>query len=1496
MSEEPVAPAADAPAAEAPVVDAVDADAPAAEEEPSAANFPVLDVEAAFGPTTTDNGGGEEAAPEAGAADEAVPAESAPAPAPADANATPAAAAAAAAEEGEVGGGAEPAAADGEAPAVEGEESADPAPDAGEAAPAETAPAPAEEDAAPATAAEAAATEPDAADTEAPAVEAEAPEPAPAVDGEGNAEGAPAATEGGETAAAPAPDGAPAAVGGEVDAAAPADDEAAATAEAHESATPVQAEAAAEAAEGGGVDGEAESGDAAATAAAAAADEPKWDGPTIKVVFCRHGESEWNALNQFCGWFDAALSDNGKAEAKAGGAALKEQGYTFDAVHSSVLQRANTTAAIILEELGATESVPIAKTWRLNERHYGGLTGLNKAETAEKYGEDQVKIWRRSFDVPPLAMEADHAYYKTIQEDERYADVPKEELPNCEALKNCIERSLPYWQETIEPQLREGKKLLVAAHGNSLRGIVKHLDSLTAEEIMGIDLPTGIPFEYELTLPDLKPVSSMKFIGDDETVAKAIAKVKKQGAAKKTAEPAPATPATPATPAPAPTDAPSADPSEPAAGGDAGGDAAPLDGDAAPTPAAAAEEVETAPPPAEKVASAPAEELQHAYPPGSPVRPARVTRSNPLDLNWAFGYTSAMPGCMHLFTDAARDDIFMISGNTGVLLDRANNEQTLLQGHRNVITAVAATDDKRWIATADAGKDASLIVWDSRSGVPTRAFFSESLPENISAMTFSVDGKYIAVVGISDKGNTVAIFEWAEASVEGSVASVFCPKDPCKTFTDVTFSKVSNSRVICTGIEQVVIIDWSADGKGSWMLPLTILGPPPTVGGFVQSIGLPDSEEFLSTTTNGYAVLWRPDDDKTTGFMECYKFIKLSKTGISFAMYTPDNSTFVAGCTDGTLRYYDLTFRLIGWNDQVGSSAITAISFVSEDEGSSIKSLSATGEERLKLGLAHESLHLPDYCVCTSMAEIYAVRTEQAEEVSEFVMMGQNSEVHSIAAHPKDGTLAVAGYAGLLQLYQYQSRSVVASIQLREGLFPETMSFSPDGDSLVVGYTDGTVELLDVVSLRLLAESTTFREGDAAVKKVVWSSDGQHFATMDDDRCVGLYRLQPDDFAKPWLFVGKNQAHFRAISDIIFIESKDGEQRLLSLGEDRMLQEYDLVGSGFFEGLVIKGKPVKTEQTAVPKALVKYPNLQKEDLLLISNSDFKFKLLNSTTKATRKTLLGPTFDGESIDSMLVLPAFPHADSDRVLAFISGDKVGLALLGLDGNPARSMVLVGGGGKIQSLQCSFDGRYVFVGVSNSVLMFVVNADVLKASSTLAGEGVEPFVRMLDGGREGDLFIEMEEFFYYAQLQHQGLSSSGERKISDELPLSEVPRVLRALGHYPSERDIADMENEVKLSTFMEDGLMQSTVTLPTLVKLYINHRSVVGLTPSLLDGAVKTLGDDNGVSATDFASALVHLGEVMSEKELAAVMASLEFSLEDLDHITTQVVSEDMLGFN
>lgn len=196
-----------------------------------------------------------------------------------------------------------------------------------------------------------------------------------------------------------------------------------------------------------------------------------------------------------------------------------------------MLTRAQNTLQSILSESGQS-GIPVNKTWRLNERHYGGLTGLNKAETAAKYGEEQVQIWRRSFDTPPPPMDAAHAYHDAIVKDPRYAGDPKPaEFPMFESLKLTIARTLPYWNEQIVPQMKAGKKIIIAAHGNSLRGIVKHLDQLSDDAIMLLNLPTGIPFVYELD-ENLKPVVSMQFLGDEETVRKAIESVAAQGKAK----------------------------------------------------------------------------------------------------------------------------------------------------------------------------------------------------------------------------------------------------------------------------------------------------------------------------------------------------------------------------------------------------------------------------------------------------------------------------------------------------------------------------------------------------------------------------------------------------------------------------------------------------------------------------------------------------------------------------------------------------------------------------------------------------------------------------------------------------------------------------------------------------------------------------------------------------------------------------------------------------
>uniref|UniRef100_A0A671PWH0 Phosphoglycerate mutase n=2 Tax=Sinocyclocheilus anshuiensis TaxID=1608454 RepID=A0A671PWH0_9TELE len=194
-----------------------------------------------------------------------------------------------------------------------------------------------------------------------------------------------------------------------------------------------------------------------------------------KLVLIRHGESCWNQENRFCGWFDADLSETGVHEAKKGGQALKDAGFEFDICYTSVLKRAIRTLWIVLDSIDQMW-LPVHRTWHLNERHYGGLTGLNKAETAAKHGEAQVKIWRRSYDIPPPTMDADHDFYSIISKDRRYADLTEDQLPSCESLKDTIARALPFWNEEIVPQIKEGKKVLIAAHGNSLRGIVKHLE------------------------------------------------------------------------------------------------------------------------------------------------------------------------------------------------------------------------------------------------------------------------------------------------------------------------------------------------------------------------------------------------------------------------------------------------------------------------------------------------------------------------------------------------------------------------------------------------------------------------------------------------------------------------------------------------------------------------------------------------------------------------------------------------------------------------------------------------------------------------------------------------------------------------------------------------------------------------------------------------------------------------------------------------------------
>jgi len=252
----------------------------------------------------------------------------------------------------------------------------------------------------------------------------------------------------------------------------------------------------------------------------------KGDDAMIKLVLLRHGESQWNRENRFTGWYDVDLSDQGRKEAADAGKLLREEGFVFDVAYTSVLKRAIRTLWSVLDAMDLMW-LPVYKNWRLNERHYGALQGLNKSETSQKYGEEQVLVWRRSYDTPPPALEKSDERYPGA--DPRYAGLSDSEIPLSECLKDTVDRFLPLWHETIAPEIRKGKKVIIAAHGNSLRALVKYLDNISEDDIVGVNIPTGIPLVYELD-DDLKAIRSY-YLGDQEALQKAVNAVASQGKA-----------------------------------------------------------------------------------------------------------------------------------------------------------------------------------------------------------------------------------------------------------------------------------------------------------------------------------------------------------------------------------------------------------------------------------------------------------------------------------------------------------------------------------------------------------------------------------------------------------------------------------------------------------------------------------------------------------------------------------------------------------------------------------------------------------------------------------------------------------------------------------------------------------------------------------------------------------------------------------------------------
>uniref|UniRef100_A0A8B9JW48 Cilia- and flagella-associated protein 251 n=1 Tax=Astyanax mexicanus TaxID=7994 RepID=A0A8B9JW48_ASTMX len=773
-----------------------------------------------------------------------------------------------------------------------------------------------------------------------------------------------------------------------------------------------------------------------------------------------------------------------------------------------------------------------------------------------------------------------------------------------------------------------------------------------------------------------------------------------------------------------------------------------------------------------------------------------------LTLDWAFGINPALP--VFSLLDEDRLAVLYSCSHVAVIYDHTSNSQHLLQGHCSPISCLCVSEDRRWIVTADKGQESLVIIWDSYTGIPVRTLF-ESHPEGgVAALALSKDSKYLGTVGA------------------GAVQVEFV------SGTGLMRLKVQNA---------------------SWYMSFftSICTFSKVVGPISQSTFFSSGVQACSVSLAGNVVLWDVVEgsaaDKNRE-MQATKLITLQNDGIS--ALTLCDSFIVTGDVNGHVKFYDESFKLINWYSEFNLDPISSISFSKEITSSSSLSFVKLFISPTELKGSFFSFYR-NFVLSTVSAALVHVNVQGS--VAQSLLKEHVESLDAVACHPKHPLVAMGGHSGLLKVWDYEKKTVVFSRVFNTDKQIQCMAYDPQGFYLALGFASGTVQILDACTLQQEQEES-FQYSLECITHLTFSHDSSYLATADSGKAVTVFQLCKKGGQHVWEYLGRNRSHYKPIQDLMFGVQLDSTQpRLLSLGMDCKLVEYDLQNSRKDELLILSLDRI--EQSAHPTCMAWYPPLTTEHFLLIASDHYKLKMFNVTTKMCRKTLLGPTYGSPLKKMLILLPCKDKDPSSRYMAYITKDKVGVQILPLDGNPYKSSALICHSMGVSSMDCSYDGRYIFTagGIDKTVFSWEISLLALEAAASLGGQDMIPFYTLLEGGRDGELFRVMEDFFYYCQLRNQGSDSMETRQVSTHIPLTEVPFIVRALGFYPTEQELEDMQNEVKFSCYAETGNYVTDIDLEDFIKLYINHRPAFGVSRKELCKAFLELGvpDESGQPA-------------------------------------------------
>lgn len=874
--------------------------------------------------------------------------------------------------------------------------------------------------------------------------------------------------------------------------------------------------------------------------------------------------------------------------------------------------------------------------------------------------------------------------------------------------------------------------------------------------------------------------------------------------------------------------------------------------------------------------------------------------ANAIRLEWTFGFNKEISGGVHNLSDSTRRAIFYVAGNVGVITDLDTQEQVLLQGHCNMIGCSCVSADKTWLVTADHGGDDSMIVvWNSFAGTPQTTI---PQPQGVLAVDFSPDAKYLATVS-KDFPQTFCLWDWQAAPEE---QLLFQEQVPCSDMQHhCRFNPFEPHEIVTNGHKEVVFWSWEEGGSLHCSCPplASKAGFQQTIANITQTIYIHDSVRAISATETGDVVVWDEaflGDYSVQRERKAMKVLKLCSAKISFLCNL--EKCLVLGDAQGRIKFFDSMFRSILWFDDIHAGPVCSISFA-QGVQSSTRDLPGSTEE----------ITIPQFVIATTAAKIVEVNADVFDEIEPGnrngvkLVDGFSGSIQGIAAHPSRHQVALTGYTGDIMIWDYKSKTIVQRRSL-DKLMGNCIAYNRAGTLIAVGSTTGAVKIMDGDTLVEIPGATdTFKWGSECITKLIFSGDSTLLAAADSGHNVLLFKWQPPsegdkDELPPvvWEYIGRARAHSKPITGLTF--KTDGNRvRLVSLGEDRMLVEYEVEGSTIVDGVGIIAQ-TKVEQTAVASAMVWDEHFGTSDSIVLATDQYKFKFVQTSDLACVKTVLAPTFGGP-INRMLHVPSFDGGQGNCLVYSTKQKVIGLVQFPLDGNPNKTMGIIAHAGEISDMVVSYDGRHIITAGRDDYCVNVWSAHPasLEKMRRLGGEGIEPFNAMIDGGKEGEFYQEMIDYFYYAQIKAQGEDTTAPRKITGLVPMEQVPDLLRALGVYPSQWDIDDILNEIQA---MGDAANPKTaINFEEFVKLYVNTRPVIGIGKDKIMGAFRALGAEPSsgiISRQLLTEMLTQYGEQFSEEELASVLEELvgmSSLLEDPSqkNISAQEFAENVLGF-